>query len=86
MSEKTYTLELTEEEARWLLTFNFDPYQRLSARIRAALPQPIVWETHMGVEMARAGDRVALMGDEAISVCPSWSSRDGAERWLRGEL
>lgn len=63
----------------------------------AALPVPIVWETHLGVEMARCGERVAIrmygqryrcQSDEDMASFSNnlagYFSKDDAEQWLRG--
>lgn len=69
------------------------PEGDLCRAVDAALPAPIVWETHLGVEMARVGDRVAMHLDDSAAPyrCHDagwtnygWKRRADAEAWLRG--
>lgn len=86
------TLTLSENEVQWLAGQEAAAAGSGSAgaKARAAVPAPIVWETHLGVEMARVGDRVALLviseevGPDRIAMWSRKSSQDEAEAWLRG--
>lgn len=91
---------LTVEAVRLLIMVAADAeyrgnWQPIAAACRAALPAPIVWETHLGVEMARVGDRVAVQVDYRAGIYPyncvcskgrvfdQWRTVAEAEEWLR---